>query len=62
MTDSFRFTSPELGRHFARVTFLYDHRLDLPLLATPILILQGAHDAVAPLAGGRYLHELLSNS
>ena len=62
LTNSFVNTNPELARHFARVTFLCDHRLDLPLLATPTLILQGARDAVAPLAVGRYLHEQLPDS
>lgn len=62
LTNSFLSTNPELARHFARVTFLCDHRPDLPLLATPTLILQGARDAVAPLAVGRYLHELLPDS
>ncbi|AWM34513.1 alpha/beta hydrolase [Hymenobacter nivis] len=62
LTNSFLFTNPALARHFARVTFLCDHRRDLPLLAIPALILQGARDVVAPLAVGRYLHELLPDS
>jgi len=62
LTNSFLTTNPELARHFARVTFLCDHRLDLPLLTTPTLILQGARDAVAPLSVGRYLHEQLPDS
>ncbi|OGX90797.1 alpha/beta fold hydrolase [Hymenobacter coccineus] len=62
LTNSFLSTNPELARHFARVTFLSDHRRDLPLLATPVLILQGACDAVVPLTVGSYLHELLPNS
>ncbi len=62
LTNSFMQTNPELARHFARVTFLCDHRLDLPLLATPALILQCAHDVIAPLAVGHYLHEQLADS
>ncbi|TPG62366.1 alpha/beta fold hydrolase [Hymenobacter nivis] len=62
LTNSFLQTNPELARHFARVTFLCDHRLDLPFLTTPTLILQCARDVIAPLAVGHYLHEQLSDS
>lgn len=62
MTNSFFQTNPALAQHFARVTFLCDHRLDLPYLTTPALILQCAHDVIAPLAVGRYLHEQLPDS
>ncbi|MGI4887088.1 MAG: alpha/beta fold hydrolase [Janthinobacterium lividum] len=62
LTNSFLQTNPEVARHFARVTFLCDHRLDLPFLATPTLILQCAHDVIAPLAVGHYLHEQLADS
>lgn len=62
LTNSFFQTNPEMARHFARVTFLCDHRLDLPFLTTPVLILQCAYDVIAPLAVGRYLHEQLADS
>ena len=62
LTNSFLQTNPDIARHFARVTFLADHRDDLPLLATPVLLLQCAHDVLAPLAVGTYLHEHLPNS
>ena len=62
LTNSFLQTSPKLARHFARVTFRYDYRLDLSFLATPTLILQCAHDVIAPLAVGHYLHEQLAYS
>ena len=62
LTNSFLQTNPLIAQHFARVTFLCDHRADLPLLTTPALILQCAHDVIAPLAVGMYLHENLADS
>ncbi|WP_223653098.1 alpha/beta fold hydrolase [Hymenobacter psoromatis] len=62
LTNSFFQTNPAIAQHFARVTFLADHRADLPLLTTPCLILQCAHDVIAPLSVGIYLHEHLANS
>ncbi len=40
LTNSFCRTDPDIARHFARVTFLSDHRAQLPLLTTPTLILR----------------------
>jgi sigma-B regulation protein RsbQ len=62
LTNSFLLTNPAIAQHFARVTFFADHREDLPLLATPVLLLQCAHDVIAPLAVGTYLHEHLPGS
>ena len=62
LTNSFMRTNPSIAQHFARTTFLSDHRADLPLLTTPTLILQCAHDVIAPLAVGTYLHEHLPDS
>ena len=62
LTNSFFQTQPAIAQHFARVTFYSDHRADLPLLTTPTLILQCAHDAIAPVAVGTYLHENLVDS
>jgi len=62
MTNSFMRTNPVLAQHFARTIFLADYRADMPLLTTPTLILQCAHDVVAPLAVGTYLHENLPDS
>jgi sigma-B regulation protein RsbQ len=62
LNNSFCNTDPTIARHFARVTFLSDNRADLPLLRTPALILQCAHDTLAPLAVGTYLHQHLANS
>ncbi|MCC3159904.1 alpha/beta hydrolase [Hymenobacter sp. 15J16-1T3B] len=62
LTDSFCRTDPAIARHFARVTFLGDNRADLPRLRTPALILQCAHDVIAPVQVGQYLHRQLPGS
>lgn len=62
LTTSFCRTNPAVARHFARVTFLSDHRAELPKLRKPSLILQCAEDALASSAIGEYLHRNLSNS
>ncbi|MBA2675852.1 alpha/beta hydrolase [Ramlibacter sp.] len=62
LTNSFCRTDPEIAKQFARVTFLSDHRADLPLLKTPALILQCSDDMLAPLVVGEYLHRTLPNS
>jgi sigma-B regulation protein RsbQ len=62
LNTSFCSTDPTIAKHFARVTFLSDNRADLPLVRTPTLILQCAHDMLAPLAVGTYLHQHLPHS
>lgn len=62
LTNSFMRTNPHIAQHFARTTFLADHRADIPLLTTPVLIMQCAHDVIAPLAVGTYLSEHLPDS
>lgn len=55
LTNSFCRTDPEIARQFARVTFLSDHRADLPKLQAPTLVLQCSDDLIAPVAVGEYL-------
>jgi sigma-B regulation protein RsbQ len=62
LTDSFCRTDPDIAKHFARVTFLSDHRADLARLSTPTLLLQCDDDVIAPLAVGEYMHRLLPKS
>ena len=62
LTNSFVRTNPEIARHFARVTFLSDTRAELALLTTPTLVVQSAHDVIAPLAVGHYINEQLADS
>jgi sigma-B regulation protein RsbQ len=62
LTNSFCRTDPEIARHFAGVTFLSDNRADLGRVRTPCLVLQCAHDAIAPEAVGRYVDAHLADS
>jgi sigma-B regulation protein RsbQ len=62
LTNSFCRTDPEIAKHFARVTFLSDHRADLPQLRAPTLILQCSEDLIAPRAVGEYMHKAIPNS
>ncbi|MDB5928756.1 MAG: alpha/beta hydrolase [Polaromonas sp.] len=59
LTNSFCRTDPEIAKHFARVTFLSDHRAEVPRLQTPTLVLQCSDDLIAPLSVGEYLHRTL---
>lgn len=43
------------ARDFARVTFLADHRHDLPLVTTPALLIQSRDDLMVPAAAAEYL-------
>lgn len=62
LRESFCRTDPAIAGHFARVTFLCDHRDDLEGMPQPSLILQCREDAVAPLCVGDYLNRKLSGS
>ncbi|MGM9488475.1 alpha/beta fold hydrolase [Ideonella sp. YS5] len=59
LTNSFCRTDPEIAKHFARVTFLSDHRADLPRLKTPALLLQCSDDLIAPVSVGRYMQQVM---
>lgn len=62
LTNSFCRTDPEIAKHFARVTFLSDHRDLLPRCATPALILQCSDDIIAPVTVGEYMHSTMPRS
>ena len=62
LKDSLFNSDPAIARHFAEVTFLSDHRADLPRSHIPTLILQSTEDPVAPLAVGDYLHAHIAGS
>jgi sigma-B regulation protein RsbQ len=53
---------PAIARHFARVTFLCDHRADLARSTTPTLILQCSDDLIVPREVGEYMARHLPNS
>jgi sigma-B regulation protein RsbQ len=55
LTNAFCRADPEIARHFAEVTFLSDNRADLPEVRVPCLVLQCAHDAIAPEGVGEYV-------
>jgi len=62
LTNSFCRTDPEIAKHFARVTFLSDHRADLRFCRLPTLILQCTDDFVAPVEVGQYIHRAIPGS
>jgi sigma-B regulation protein RsbQ len=62
LNQSFCSTDPTTARVFARATFFADNRADLAKVKTPCLILQHAHDALAPAQVGEYLHRELKGS
>lgn len=61
LTASFCRTDPEIAKQFARVTFLSDHRHELPKLLTPTLIVQSTEDLIAPVCVGEYMQRTLPN-
>lgn len=62
LANSFCRNDPDIARHFAKVTFLSDHRADVPQSTTPALILQCSDDLIAPRTVGDYLHRQLPRS
>jgi sigma-B regulation protein RsbQ len=62
LTDSFCRTDPKIAQHFARVTFLSDHRADVPKSIKPTLILQCSDDIIAPVSVGTFMHRTMPNS
>ncbi len=49
---SFCRTDPAHARVFARTTFLSDNRADLAHVTVPTLVIECAHDAIAPTGVG----------
>jgi sigma-B regulation protein RsbQ len=62
LTNSFCRTDPDIAKHFARVTFMSDHRDDLAKCTIPTLVLQCSDDIVAPVAVGEYMQRKIPNS
>jgi sigma-B regulation protein RsbQ len=62
LTNSFCQTDPDIAKHFAKVTFLSDHRADLSKSTIPALILQCNDDLIAPVAVGEYMADTMPNS
>jgi sigma-B regulation protein RsbQ len=62
LTNSFCRTDPEIAKHFARTTFLSDHRDALPKSTTPALILQCSDDFIAPVSVGEYMQRTMPDA
>lgn len=59
LTNSFCRTDPDVARHFARVTFLSDHRAELARLTVPTLVVQCDDDMIVPVCVGDYMQRTL---
>lgn len=53
---------PDIARHFAKATFLSDHRADVALSLIPTLILQSNDDLIAPMKVGEFMHQKIAGS
>ena len=62
LTDSFCRTDPAHARVFARTTFLSDNRADLPRVSLPTLVIECAHDTLAPREVGAYVQQHIDGS
>jgi sigma-B regulation protein RsbQ len=62
LSNSFCRTDPDIAKHFARVTFLSDHRTDLSASTIPTLILQCSDDLIAPTFVGQFIQEAIAGS
>lgn len=62
LTNSFCRADPDIAKHFARVTFLSDHRAELSKLNSPTLIVQCSDDLIAPASVGQYMQQQIPNS
>jgi sigma-B regulation protein RsbQ len=57
LADSFCRTDPAFARVFARTTFLSDNRADLARVSLPTLVIECAHDTLAPREVGTYVQQ-----
>lgn len=62
LTNRFCRTDPRIAQVFARATFLSDNRADLPKVSVPTLVVETAHDAIAPREVGAYVHAAIPGS
>ena len=62
LSESFCRMDPRIARVFARATFLADNRADLAGVRTPTLVVQSAHDAIAPPEVGEHVHQQIPGS
>jgi sigma-B regulation protein RsbQ len=62
LADTFCRADPAKARVFARTTFLSDNRIDLQRVSVPTLIIECAHDTLAPREVGSYVHRQIEGS
>lgn len=62
LTESFCRTDPACARVFARTTFLSDNRADLARVSVPTLVIECAHDTLAPREVGAYVQQRIDGS
>lgn len=62
LTDSFCRTDPACAQVFARTTFLSDNRGDLARVSLPTLVIECAHDTLAPREVGTYVQQHIDGS
>ena len=62
LADSFCRTDPACAAVFARTTFLSDNRADLAGVTVPTLIIDCAHDALAPPEVGAFVQQHIADS
>jgi sigma-B regulation protein RsbQ len=60
--DTFCRTDPYQALVFARATFLSDNRADLGRVSVPTLVIECAHDSLAPREVGAYVHQHIEGS
>ncbi len=59
LEQAFCRTRPEVAAEFAAVTFRGDNRSDLPRVSAPTLIIQSAHDPIAPMSAGTFVRDAI---
>lgn len=62
LTESFCQADPKVARHFARVTFLADHRKDVQNITHPTLVLQCEDDVIVPHEVGDWMQARMANA
>lgn len=62
LVEAFCRNNPAHARAFARATFLSDNREDLPRIPVPTLLVECAHDAIAPREVGAYVYDHVPDS
>jgi sigma-B regulation protein RsbQ len=61
LAESFCQTDPDIAKHFAKVTFMNDHRVDVQAIAQPTLMLQCRDDVLVPPAVWNWMTDNMQN-